>query len=94
MNIIINYDTNEILYKSSKTTERIKKDLENYYKNDINKLENILINTKIDEIDIYNCFDIEIEKNTYGMDCDELRIYGDDGIVTLWIMNINKLDIF
>lgn len=93
MNLIINYDTNEILYKTCKTSNGIKKDLENYYNNDINKLQKILINTDLDQIDIYNSFSIHLNKKVDGYN-DEIEIFGDDGIVTLQIINVNKLDIF
>ena len=81
------------VYRIEKDTIQIKKDLKYYYYKDIEKLQKILINTDLDQIDIYNSFSIYLNKNVDGYN-DQIEIYGDDGIVTLQIININKLNIF
>ena len=82
MKLLIDHN-NEIIFKTTKSIEQVKLYLEELYDNDITKLIDILVG--IDEIDIYNYCAIDYDHK-------QLYIYGDDGIITVEILELSKIN--
>ena len=81
MKLIINHN-NEIIFKTKKNNKEIVEFIKQLYKNDINKL--ISLFEGLGEIDIYNSFSVDYNEN-------EISIYGDNGIISLEILELNKI---
>ncbi len=82
MKLLIDHN-NEIIFKTTKSMEQVKLYIEELYDNNITKLIDIF--EGIDEIDIYNYFAIDYDDK-------ELSIYGDDGIITIEILELSKIN--
>ena len=82
MKLIINHN-NKIIFKTKKNNKQIVEIIKQLYKNDIMKLINLF--EGLDEIDIYNSFDINYNDN-------EITIYGDDGIIILETLELKRIE--
>tara|TARA_Y100000592_G_scaffold88967_1_gene145514 strand:+ start:321 stop:575 length:255 start_codon:yes stop_codon:yes gene_type:complete len=82
MKLIID-NNNEIVFKTTKSIEEIKTYIEEIGNKDIIKLIDMF--EGVSEIDPYNAFSVDIYEN-------EISIYGDDGIITLEILELNKIN--
>ena len=82
MKLIIDHN-NEIVFKTKKSIEEIKIYIEELYNSNAMMLIDIF--EGLGEIEIYNVFSVDIYEN-------EISISGDNGIVTLEILEINKIN--
>ena len=82
MKLIIDHN-NEIVFKTTKSIEEIKKYIEDLGKKDIIKLIDIF--EGLEEIEIYTGFSVDINDN-------ELSFFADNGIITLEILELNKIN--
>tara|TARA_Y100001938_G_C7994674_1_gene381370 strand:+ start:76 stop:348 length:273 start_codon:yes stop_codon:yes gene_type:complete len=84
-NIIKDIKTNSVLFTTSKTPKELKDYLKKDIIKNINNLDNYIIKG-LDDIDIYNSFDID---NSYNENI--ISIWGDDGSIELEIINIKDI---
>ena len=89
MKLIIDHN-NEIVFKTTKSIEEIKTYIEELYNSDVMTLINIF--EGLEEIDIYNVFSVDIYKDAGFNNRNEISISGDNGIVTLEILELYKIN--
>ena len=89
MKLIIDHN-NEIVFKTTKSIEEIKTYIEELGNKDIMKLTDIF--EGVSEIDPYNAFSVDIYKDAGFNNRNEISIFGDDGKVTLEILELNKIN--
>jgi len=82
MKLIIDHN-NEIVFKTTKSIEEIKTYIEDLGKKDIIKLMDMF--EGLEEIEIYTGFSVDINEN-------ELSFSADNGIITLEILELNKIN--
>lgn len=81
MKLILN--NNEIIFKTTKNINEIKTFIEDLYKKDIMKLVNMF--KGLEDCEIWSVFSVDIHEN-------ELAIFGDNGTITLEILELNKIN--
>jgi len=89
MKLIIDHN-NEIVFKTTKSIEQIKTYIEELGNKDIMKLIDMF--EGLSEIDPYNAFSVDIYKDAGYNNRNEISIYGDNGIITLEILELNKIN--
>jgi len=82
MKLIIDHN-NEIVFKTTKSIKEIKTYILELAKKDIIKLIDIF--EGLEEIEIYTGFSVDINDN-------ELSFFADNGIITLEILELNKIN--
>ena len=82
MKLIIDHN-NEIVFKTTKSIEEIKKYIEDLGNKDIMKLIDMF--EGLEEIEIYTGFSVDIYEN-------EISISADNGLITLEILELNKIN--
>ena len=89
MKLIIDHN-NEIVFKTTKSIEEIKTYIEELYSSNVMKLIDMF--EGLEEIEIYNVFSVDIYKEAGFNNRNEISISGDNGIITLEILELNKIN--
>ena len=89
MKLIIDHN-NEIVFKTTKSIEEIKTYIEELGNKDIMKLIDMF--EGLSEIEVFTGFSVDIYKDAGFNNRNEISISADNGIITLEILELNKIN--
>ena len=89
MKLIIDHN-NEIVFKTTKSIEEIKTYIEEIGNKDIIKLIDMF--EGLSEIEVFTGFSVDIYKEVGFNNRNEISISADNGIITLEILELNKIN--
>jgi len=89
MKLIIDHN-NEIVFKTTKSIEEIKTYIEEIGKKDIIRLMDMF--EGLSEIEVFTGFSVDIYKEVGFNNRTEISISADNGIITLEILELNKIN--